>query len=68
MAKSYIFDELDKEKILQLYHLVASNDGWKITLDRLIADVRNYLRVFKNYQTTQLYYSNSRKMKKTRQM
>lgn len=47
MAKSYIFDELDKEKILQLYHLVASNDGWKITLDRLIADVRNYF-IFDN--------------------
>ncbi len=47
MTTGYIFEELDKEKILQIYQLASATTGWKETLDRIIAYTRSFF-IFDN--------------------
>lgn len=47
MTTGYLFEELDKEKILQIYQLAASNAGWKESLDRIVAYARHFF-IFDN--------------------
>ncbi len=47
MANSYIFKELDKEKILKIYQLAATTRNWKDSLDKIIAYTRQYF-IFDN--------------------
>jgi len=47
MKSGYIFEELNKEKILKLYELAASTSGWKESLDRIIAYARTFF-IFDN--------------------
>ncbi|MBP9675849.1 MAG: HAMP domain-containing histidine kinase [Anaerolineaceae bacterium] len=47
MAKGYVFEELDKEKILHICQLAANTRDWKDSLDEIVNYSRNYF-IFDN--------------------
>lgn len=57
MNTGYIFERLDKQKILHIYQLASATTGWKETLDKIVAYTRKFfifdnIVVYLNEQTS----------------
>ncbi len=47
MITGYLFQELDKDKLLQIYKIIAENQDWKSALDQILIYSRNFF-IFDN--------------------
>ncbi len=47
MTTGYLFQELDKEKLLQIYKIIAENQDWKSALDQILIFSRDFF-IFDN--------------------
>lgn len=55
MTTGYSFQELDKDKLLEIYKIVAENQDWKSALDQILIYSRNFF-IFDNVA---IYLSNA---------
>ncbi len=55
MTTGYLFQELDKDKLLQIYKIIAENQDWKSALDQILI----YSRDFFIFDNVAVYLSDS---------